>query len=78
MGRPVTDILVKSLMVPPGVPDFVTRDRCLKAGKVRVEGRAWSGAGKNIAEVEFGVNDKWEKAKILGKGWKVCLDKMGF
>ena len=78
VGQPITDILVKSLMVPPGVPDFVTRDRCLRAGKVRVEGRAWSGAGKNIAEVEFGVNDKWEKAKILGKVGKYAWTKWGF
>ena len=56
VGRPITEILVKSLMVPPGVPDFITRDRCLRSGRVTVEGRAWSGAGKDISEVEFGVN----------------------
>ena len=38
VGRPITEILVKSLMVPPGVPDFVTRDRCLRVGRVRIEG----------------------------------------
>ena len=65
MGRPITEILVKSLMVPPGVPDFVTRDRCLRAGKARIEGRAWSGAGKDISEVEFGINGKWKKQEFL-------------
>ena len=78
LGRPVTEILVKSLMVPPGVPDFVTRDRCLKAGTIRVEGRAWSGAGKNISEVEFGINGKWEKAKILDKVGKYAWTKWVF
>ena len=78
LGRPVTEILVKSLMVPPGVPDFVTRDRCLKAGTTRVEGRAWSGAGKNISKVEFGINGKWEKAKILDKVGKYAWTKWVF
>ena len=78
VGRPVTEILVKSLMVPPGVPDFVTRVRCLKAGTIRVEGRAWSGAGKNISEVEIGINGKWEKAKILDKVGKYAWTKWGF
>ena len=67
VGHPITEILVKSLMVPPGVPDFVTRDRYLRAGTVKKEGRALSGAGKNNSEVEFGINGKWEKARILGK-----------
>ena len=78
LGRPVTEILVKSLIVPPGVPDFVTRDRCLKAGKVRIEGRAWSGAGKNIAEIELGINGNWEKAKILKKVDKYAWTKWIF
>ena len=78
VGRPITEILVKSLMLPPGVPDFVSRERCLKAGTVRVEGRAWSGAGKNISEVEFGINGKWEKAKILDKVGKYAWTKWVF
>ena len=52
VGHPITEILVKSLIVPPGVPDFVTRDRRLRAGRTKIEGRAWSGAGKDISEVE--------------------------
>lgn len=31
-GRPVTDIRVKSLMMPPGVPDWISRKRYVKAG----------------------------------------------
>ena len=78
VGHPITEILVKSLMVPPGVPDFVTRDRCLRAGKVRVEGRAWSGAGKNIAEVEFCINGTWKKAEILEKVGEYAWTKWFF
>ena len=44
-GVPVTRMAVRSLMVPPGIPDFFTRRRFVDAGPVRLEGRAWSGAG---------------------------------
>jgi sulfane dehydrogenase subunit SoxC len=42
-GEPVTRMLPRSLMVPPGVPDFMTRERHLEAGPVTLTGRAWSG-----------------------------------
>src|SRR4029077_21200534 len=42
-GRPVSKIRVKSLMVPPGMPDFYTRRRTVEAGAVELVGRAWSG-----------------------------------
>ncbi len=32
-------------MVPPGVPDFMTRERHLEPGPVTLTGRAWSGYG---------------------------------
>lgn len=41
----------RALMVPPGYPDFLTRERVMPAGKVTLEGRAWSGTGA-IARVE--------------------------
>jgi DMSO/TMAO reductase YedYZ molybdopterin-dependent catalytic subunit len=44
-GDPVTRMLPRSLMVPPGVPDFMTRRRHLEPGPVRLAGRAWSGHG---------------------------------
>jgi sulfane dehydrogenase subunit SoxC len=44
-GEPVTRMLPRSLMVPPGVPDFLTRERHLYAGPVALSGRAWSGFG---------------------------------
>ena len=42
-------------MVPPGMPDFFTRDRIVDAGVVPVHGRAWSGRGA-IERVEIGVD----------------------
>jgi sulfane dehydrogenase subunit SoxC len=45
VGTPVTRIEPRSLMVPPGIPDFMTRCRFLRPGPVRLEGRAWSGWG---------------------------------
>jgi sulfane dehydrogenase subunit SoxC len=44
-GEPLTRMLPRSLMVPPGVPDFMTRERHLEPGPVSVTGRAWSGYG---------------------------------
>jgi len=44
-GEPVTRMLPRSLMVPPGVPDFMTRERHVEAGPVPLSGRAWSGHG---------------------------------
>jgi sulfane dehydrogenase subunit SoxC len=42
-GEPVTRMLPRSLMVPPGVPDFMTRTRHVEPGPVTLIGRAWSG-----------------------------------
>jgi sulfane dehydrogenase subunit SoxC len=44
-GEPVTRMLPRSLMIPPGVPDFMTRVRHLEPGPVTLTGRAWSGHG---------------------------------
>ena len=42
-GRPVTRMRPRSLMVPPGIPEFETRARILDVGAVLLQGRAWSG-----------------------------------
>ena len=63
-GLPVTHIRVKSLMVPPGVPDWLSRERCVKAGDVHIQGRAWSGLGRTITKVEFAANGAWQEAKL--------------
>jgi DMSO/TMAO reductase YedYZ molybdopterin-dependent catalytic subunit len=42
-GTPVSRIQPRSLMVPPGIPEFFSRRRHVPAGPCRIEGRAWSG-----------------------------------
>jgi DMSO/TMAO reductase YedYZ molybdopterin-dependent catalytic subunit len=54
-GRPVTLMRPRSLMVPPGMPEFATRDRIVSPGRVQLEGRAWSGSAP-IARVEVSVD----------------------
>jgi DMSO/TMAO reductase YedYZ molybdopterin-dependent catalytic subunit len=55
-GEPVTRMLPRSLMIPPGVPDFATRDRRLEPGPVTLTGRAWSGQAP-IERVEVSTDD---------------------
>ena len=55
---------VKSLMVPPGVPDWATRLRYLRPGPVEIVGRAWSGSGVPIAKVEFNDGSGWQTANV--------------
>jgi DMSO/TMAO reductase YedYZ molybdopterin-dependent catalytic subunit len=54
-GEPVTRMLPRSLMVPPGIPDFMTRARHVKPGSVTLSGRAWSGQGP-IERVEVSTD----------------------
>jgi len=75
-GRPVTRMRPRSLMVPPGVPDFYSRARIVEAGAVRLEGRAWSG-GAPIAQVEVSVDGgtRWTDAELtheLEGPWAWC------
>jgi DMSO/TMAO reductase YedYZ molybdopterin-dependent catalytic subunit len=62
-GTPVTHIRVRSLMIPPGIPDFFTRSRVLPPGPVLLRGRAWSGEGA-VKRVEVGIDGKWLPAHL--------------
>jgi DMSO/TMAO reductase YedYZ molybdopterin-dependent catalytic subunit len=62
-GEPLDRIWPRALMVPPGLPDFPTRERTLAAGRCRVKGRAWSGHAP-IETVEFGVDGAWAPAEL--------------
>ena len=55
-GEPVTRMLPRSLMVPPGRPDFMSRERHLEPGPATIAGRAWSGFGA-IERVEVSTDD---------------------
>ena len=54
-GEPVTRMEPRALLVPPGIPDFLTRERVVELGPCRLEGRAWSGWGA-IASVEVSAD----------------------
>jgi DMSO/TMAO reductase YedYZ molybdopterin-dependent catalytic subunit len=62
LGEPVTRMLPRALMVPPGVPDFMSRTRFVEPSNSLIEGRAWSGHAP-IAKVEFSSDG--------GKTWSV-------
>jgi DMSO/TMAO reductase YedYZ molybdopterin-dependent catalytic subunit len=64
-GTPVTRMMPRSLMVPPGIPDFLTRRRFLSPGPCVLEGRAWSGWAP-IERVEVSADDgtTWTDADL--------------
>ena len=77
-GRPVTRMLPRALMVPPGIPDFFSRRRFVQQGPCTLEGRAWSGHGA-IERVEVSVDggETWGDAQLgaapsefAWRGWR--------
>jgi DMSO/TMAO reductase YedYZ molybdopterin-dependent catalytic subunit len=81
-GEPVTRMLPRALMVPPGVPDFMSRTRFVERSVLVVEGRAWSGRAP-LARVELSSDGgrSWVDA-VLGdpvspyawRGWTCRWD----
>jgi DMSO/TMAO reductase YedYZ molybdopterin-dependent catalytic subunit len=64
-GEPVTRIMPRALMVPPGIPDFATRHRIVDQGPCPLEGRAWSGWGAIVkVEVSDDHGSTWREAKL--------------
>ncbi|HKV88915.1 MAG TPA: sulfite oxidase [Candidatus Dormibacteraeota bacterium] len=64
-GVPVTRMLPRALMAPPGVPDFMTRTRFVEAGEQLIEGRAWSGRGAvTRVEVSGDGGKSWSPAQL--------------
>jgi sulfane dehydrogenase subunit SoxC len=68
-GTPVTRKKPRALMAPPGIPEFLSRARHVRAGRTLIEGRAWSGrdavsrvqfssdGGRTWADTELGERD---------------------
>jgi DMSO/TMAO reductase YedYZ molybdopterin-dependent catalytic subunit len=71
-GVPLNRMQPRSLLVPPGIPEFLSRDRTVGAGEVLVEGRAWSGLGP-VASVEVSDDggSTWAGAELepAGEPW---------
>jgi DMSO/TMAO reductase YedYZ molybdopterin-dependent catalytic subunit len=65
LGDPVTRMLPRSLLIPPGIPDFPDRRRFLAPGPCTLEGRAWSGHGP-VTSVEVTVDggQSWADANL--------------
>jgi sulfane dehydrogenase subunit SoxC len=62
-GIPVSRMRCRALMIPPGIPDALTRKRFVAAGPVQLQGRAWSGVGK-VKRVEVGADGEWFSARL--------------
>jgi sulfane dehydrogenase subunit SoxC len=77
-GTPVDRIVPRSLFVPPGIPDFFSRDRIAETGEHVIQGRAWSGFAP-IAGVQFSTDggSTWQDAELepqedrwAWRGWR--------
>jgi hypothetical protein len=64
-GTPVTRMEPRALLIPPGMPDFMSRVRIVRPGPVPLRGRAWSGWG-TIRRVEVSTDDgaTWDDAEL--------------
>ncbi len=64
-GEPVTRMLPRALMVPPGIPDFMSRVRFLAPSRQVLSGRAWSGCAP-VTKVEVSVDgdETWAAADL--------------
>ncbi|MGF1470118.1 MAG: sulfite oxidase [Rubrobacteraceae bacterium] len=74
-GIPVTRKNPRALLVPPGVPDSMSRERYVSVGRHHIEGRAWSGFGP-VVSVEFSTDGgrTWDDTTLdepaSGYGWR--------
>jgi len=64
-GVPVTRMVPRSLLVPPGIPEFMTRRRFVAPGPCALAGRAWSGWAP-VARVEVSTDGgaTWSDAEL--------------
>jgi sulfane dehydrogenase subunit SoxC len=82
LGEPLQWMRPRSLLVPPGIPEFMTRERVLPAGECIVEGRAWSGLAP-VAGVQVSADggETWSDAELepeegrwAWRGWSFQWD----
>ena len=64
-GTPVTRMAPRSLMVPPGIPEFLSRQRHLEAGHHTLVGKVWSGWAP-IEQVDVSTDGarSWQPARL--------------
>jgi DMSO/TMAO reductase YedYZ molybdopterin-dependent catalytic subunit len=81
-GEPVMQMLPRSLLAPPGIPDFATRTRFVDRGRCTLQGRAWSGrAPVERVEVSTDGGTTWDDAhleepvdRFAWRGWTYDWD----
>jgi sulfane dehydrogenase subunit SoxC len=65
LGEPVTRMLPRALMIPPGIPDFASRTRFVRPGRCELRGRAWSGHGPVVrVQVSTDSGSTWADADL--------------
>jgi sulfane dehydrogenase subunit SoxC len=64
-GVPLARIQPRALLEPPGIPEFLSRERTLPLGPCRLAGRAWSGQAP-VAGVDVSVDGgrTWARASL--------------
>ncbi len=71
-GEPLSRMLPRSLLVPPGIPEFLSRERTVEPGEIVLQGRAWSGlAPVDSVEVSSNGGSTWAEAELepAGERW---------
>jgi DMSO/TMAO reductase YedYZ molybdopterin-dependent catalytic subunit len=64
-GEPLSHMQVRALMVPPGLPEFMSRARLVQAGACVLQGRVWSGdAGVEGVQVSADGGETWGEAEL--------------
>ena len=64
-GEPVREKRVRSVMLPPGIPDLQSRWRFVAPGEQMLQGMAWSGNGPVAAvEVSLDGGGSWSPARL--------------
>ena len=64
-GELLSRIQLRSLMIPPGIPEFLTRARVVGAGACELEGRAWAGDAEIIGvDVSTDGGETWAEAEL--------------
>jgi sulfane dehydrogenase subunit SoxC len=64
-GEPLSRMMPRALMLPPGIPDFLSRTRIVPPGPCELEGKAWSGWGAVIrVDVTCDDGETWREAEL--------------
>jgi sulfane dehydrogenase subunit SoxC len=64
-GDPITLIAPRSLMIPPGIPEYASRARVVEAGACELHGRAWSGESEVVSvDVSTDGGETWAPAEL--------------